>query len=206
MLSAHPVEAEAQLGFAALADVMEPVLDEVAPALAEPQRHALAVALLRERPGPGRLDQRAVSAATLSVLRLLASEGPLILAIDDLQWLDRPSARVLEFALRRLGRLPVGMLACERLGEAAPSSQSTQRLQSQRRSSRLVGGEAEGRRAGEAEDADQHLELDLVFPERPAAHLGPVHLGLQTRVGLESHDRLLGLLLRSGFTRRLNDA
>ncbi|MGH2720733.1 MAG: LuxR C-terminal-related transcriptional regulator, partial [Actinomycetota bacterium] len=117
---AHPVEAEAHLGFAALADLMEPMLDEVAPALAEPQRHALAVALLRERPGPGRLDQRAVSAATLSVLRLVASEGPLILAIDDLQWLDRPSARVLEFALRRLGRLPVGMLACERLGEDPP--------------------------------------------------------------------------------------
>ncbi|MGH2721022.1 MAG: ATP-binding protein, partial [Actinomycetota bacterium] len=50
VLSAHPVEAEAQLGFAALADVMEPVFDQVVPALAEPQRHALAVALLRERP------------------------------------------------------------------------------------------------------------------------------------------------------------
>lgn len=81
VLFAHPAEAEAQLGFAALADLMEPVLDELAPALPEPQRHALAVALLREQPGPGRLDQRAVSAAVLSVLRTLAAAGPLLVAM-----------------------------------------------------------------------------------------------------------------------------
>jgi hypothetical protein len=78
VLSARP--AEAHLGFAALTDLMEPVLDEVGPVLPEPQRHALAVALLREQPGPGRLDQRAVSAATLSVLRTLAAAGPLLVA------------------------------------------------------------------------------------------------------------------------------
>jgi hypothetical protein len=38
-----------------------------------------------------------------------------VLAVDDVQWLDRPSARVLEFTIRRLADLPVGVLASERV-------------------------------------------------------------------------------------------
>jgi len=75
-----------------------------------------AVALLREDPGGPRLDQRAVGAATISVLTALARTAPVLVAIDDLHWLDRSIARVLAFAARRLGRLPVGLLACERIG------------------------------------------------------------------------------------------
>jgi hypothetical protein len=100
VLAAHPVEAEAELGFAALADLLAPVVDELLPALPEPQRHALAVVLLLEEPGRRPLDQRAVCAATLSGLRMAATRGPVVLAIDDLQWLDASSARVLDFALR----------------------------------------------------------------------------------------------------------
>ena len=119
VLSAHPVEAEAELGFAALADLLAPVVDELLPALPEPQRHALAVVLLLEEPGSP-LDRRAVCAATLSGLRMAAARGPVVLAIDDLQWLDASSARVLDFALRRLGGLPVGVVACERAGAGSP--------------------------------------------------------------------------------------
>ena len=119
VLSAHPVAAEAELGFAALADLLAPVVDELLPALPEPQRHALAVVLLMEEPGRP-LDQRAVCAATLSGLRMAAVRGPVVLAIDDLQWLDASSARMLDFALRRLGGLPVGVVACERAGAGSP--------------------------------------------------------------------------------------
>jgi len=117
VLTAQPAEAEAQLAFAVLADLVEPVLEKVVADLPEPQRHGLAVALLREAPGPDPLDQRAVSAATLSVLRLLAATAPVLVAIDDLQWIDRASARVLEFVVRRLDRLPVGLVACERVSD-----------------------------------------------------------------------------------------
>jgi DNA-binding CsgD family transcriptional regulator len=117
VLSARPAEAEAGLGFAGLADLLGPVVDAVLPGLPGPQRHALAVALLMEEPGPRRLDQRAVCAATLSVLQTLTVAGSVLIAIDDLQWLDGPSARVLEFTARRLGELRVGVLACERIGE-----------------------------------------------------------------------------------------
>ena len=123
VLSARPAEAEAELAFAALADLLEPFIDTVLPGMTGPQRHAIAVALLREDPGPRPLDQRAVSAATMSVIRALAASVPVLLAIDDWQWLDIPTLRVLEFVLRRLSDAPVGVLACERVeadGESVP--------------------------------------------------------------------------------------
>jgi DNA-binding CsgD family transcriptional regulator len=119
VLSARPVRAEAELGFNGLADLVGSVVEGVLPILPEPQRHALAVALLMEEPGPRPLDRRAVCAATLSALRFLAAKGPVLLAIDDLQWLDGPTAHVLEFAIRRLGVLPVGVLGCERIADGA---------------------------------------------------------------------------------------
>ena len=116
ILSARPVAAESRLGFAVLADLLEPVADGILARLPEPQQHALAVALLRANSGGRRLDQRAVGAAAVGVLTALARTGPVIVAIDDMQWLDRPSARVLAFAARRLKGLPIGLLACERIG------------------------------------------------------------------------------------------
>jgi len=92
VLSCRPVEAETQLGYAALGDLLGPVHDAVLEALPSPQRHAIDVALLREEPESGADDestlQRAVAVATLGVLRLLACEVPTLVAIDDAQWLD----------------------------------------------------------------------------------------------------------------------
>jgi DNA-binding CsgD family transcriptional regulator len=138
VLSARPVAAEARLAFAALADLLEPMADDVLAMLPEPQRRALAVALLREDPGGPRLDQRAVGAATITVLTVLARTAPVLVAIDDLHWLDHSSARVLAFAARRLGRLPVGLLACERIGaDRKPGLEITRALQ-EGRVARLV--------------------------------------------------------------------
>lgn len=117
VLCAQPAEAEARLAFAALADLLDPLLGDVLAELPAPQQHALAIALLKEEPGARPVDQRAVSAATLSVLRVLAGNGPVLVAIDDLQWLDQPSARVLQFSMRRLAALPVGVVGCCRLGD-----------------------------------------------------------------------------------------
>src|SRR3954451_496848 len=73
VLEARPAEAEANLAFAALADLLEHVLDEVLVSLPGPRRDALRVALLHERPGPEALDERAVGMGLLGSLRTLAA-------------------------------------------------------------------------------------------------------------------------------------
>jgi predicted ATPase len=93
---------EAQLSFVALGDLLGDVLDDVMPALPRPQANALAVALLVEEGEGPPPDQRAIALAFSGALRALAVEAPLVVAIDDIQWLDRSSAFLLEFALRRL--------------------------------------------------------------------------------------------------------
>ena len=119
-LSCRPVETEAKLAFAALADLLEPVADLVLPEIPAPQRTALEVALLRAAPEGAPPNPRAVATAVLSMLRRLTERGPLVLAIDDEQWLDRASAEALAFALRRLGPRPLGVLTTLRL-EADPA-------------------------------------------------------------------------------------
>jgi len=110
VLSCRPVQAEAKLSFAALGDLFAEIGPDVLSGLADPQRRALEIALLRAEPGGCPPDQRAVSVAAVAVLRRLAQGGPLVVAVDDVQWLDGPSSRVLEFAIRRLHDVPVAML------------------------------------------------------------------------------------------------
>jgi DNA-binding CsgD family transcriptional regulator len=113
-LSCGPVEAETRLSYAALGDLLEPVLEEALPAVPEPQRRALEVALLRSPSSGARADQRAVSLAVLGCLRSVASTSPVVVAIDDVQWMDLPSVRVLQFVVRRLKGDPVGVIAAVR--------------------------------------------------------------------------------------------
>ena len=110
VLSCSPSGSETQLSFAGLGDLLEDVLEEVLPPLPEPQRRALAVALLLEDPDGPPPDQLAVARAFLGALRALAHDIQVALAVDDVQWLDRSSAFVLEFALRRLREEPVAAL------------------------------------------------------------------------------------------------
>jgi len=63
---------------------------------------ALEVALLRADPGGDAAMPRAIALGLLSLLRQLAADRPLLVAVDDLQWLDRPTADALAFAVRRL--------------------------------------------------------------------------------------------------------
>lgn len=115
VLSSRAVQAEAKLSYAALGDLLSEAVDEVLPSLAAPQRHALEVAMLRVEPEGPLLDHRATAVGFVSALTELATAGPLILAVDDLQWLDAPSARALTFAFRRLREERVGLLASLRL-------------------------------------------------------------------------------------------
>lgn len=114
VLSCRPAEAETSLPFAALGDLLDEVPRGALEALPRPQRRAVDVAMLRaDSRGPA-VERRAVSLAVLGILRRLAEEAPCIVAVDDVQWLDPPSAAALGFALRRLETERVGLLATRR--------------------------------------------------------------------------------------------
>jgi DNA-binding CsgD family transcriptional regulator len=117
VLSCSGSSSEAQLSFVALGDLLGEALQEVLPALPAPQAKGLAVALLVEEAQGSSQDQRAIALAFVGALRLLAGSQPVAVAIDDIQWLDRPSAVVLEFALRRLAGESVAFLLTRRQEE-----------------------------------------------------------------------------------------
>jgi DNA-binding CsgD family transcriptional regulator len=113
-LVTRAVEAEAELAFAGLADLFDETFDMVADRLPEAQRIALSVALQRVAaagPPPAPL---AVSLGAVTAVRTLVEESPVLIAVDDLPWIDGPSARVLDFVIRRVSDLPVGFLPAVR--------------------------------------------------------------------------------------------
>jgi DNA-binding NarL/FixJ family response regulator len=116
----QPTGAETSLTFSALGDLLEAVPETAFRDLPTAQRRAIDAALLRVEPTGDGLEQRLVGAALRTVLRAIADERPLVLALDDLQWVDAASATTLGYALRRLGGAKVGILGARRAGLASP--------------------------------------------------------------------------------------
>ncbi len=120
VLTTRPAETDAAVGFAGLRDLVGESAIEALDELPGPQRDALAVALLLEAPGPTPLDPHVVSASFANALRALAMRRPLLVAVDDVQWLDASSRASLAFALRRFDDGErVGLLATARTGAGA---------------------------------------------------------------------------------------
>ncbi|MGH3676980.1 MAG: helix-turn-helix transcriptional regulator [Mycobacterium sp.] len=123
VLSARPAAAESVLAYASLADMLNEVDPDAWAELPEPQRVAIDRVLLRAKGDGNATDQRAVAAAFLSVIKGLADQTPVLLAIDDLQWLDASSMQIIGFAARRLsGR--VGVLGTVRTEPDGPCDTS----------------------------------------------------------------------------------
>jgi DNA-binding CsgD family transcriptional regulator len=122
VLSSRPAEAERGLAHVGLSDLFEDVPDEVLSALSKPRRHALEVALLRENESGDPVDRRTLDVAVRDVLRLLSERRQLLIAVDDVQWLDPSSSQALVFALRRLEASPVLLLLARRLAEGIQRS------------------------------------------------------------------------------------
>jgi DNA-binding CsgD family transcriptional regulator len=118
ILAARTSPSEAPLSYSGLTDLLEDVKDQVLDGLPAPQRASLAIALLRSAEGTA--DPRALAVGVLGVLRALAAEGPVLIAIDDDQWLDSATAAALQFALRRLRREPVLAVLARRVDPAEP--------------------------------------------------------------------------------------
>ena len=113
VLRARPTAAEAGSSYAALHDLLGPLIDGL-PGLPSPQRRALAAALLLED-ADGPVDPRLVGMGCRSLLDIA---GPVVLAIDDWQWLDAATLAVLTFVLRRLEPGGARVIATVRSGEA----------------------------------------------------------------------------------------
>lgn len=113
VLVCRPGAAEVRLSYAGLADLLIDVDAPVFAHLPRPQRRALDAALLRGPDDGLAPDPRALAAGFLSLVNELARSQPVLVAIDDVQWLDEPSRRVVEFAVRRCSG-PVGTLVAVR--------------------------------------------------------------------------------------------
>jgi DNA-binding CsgD family transcriptional regulator len=140
VVACRPAGAEVRLSFSALSDLLDGELGEVLPELPGPQRRALEVALLLEDDDGRPPDERAIAAAVLNALRTLASSTPLLVAIDDAQWLDVPSAAAIEYAARRLRDEQVAVLASSRAELSAGSPLALDRAFGEGRFTRIEVG------------------------------------------------------------------
>lgn len=128
VLSTRPAEAESQLSYAGLADVLDPVLEEAVGELPPPQRRALEVALRLAEPEGGPPDQAAIAFAVLGALRTATRGASVVVAVDDVHWLDAPSLFALAFVAGRLRGEAVGFLLARRSEPFQPALELERRL------------------------------------------------------------------------------
>lgn len=113
--AATAAESETRFAYAPLADLLHDLPSRLLAEVAPVQRSALERALLVGET-TGDVELHAVSAGFTAVLRALAAESPLVVAVDDVQWLDAASSAVLSYALRRAAGPRVAFLLTRRLG------------------------------------------------------------------------------------------
>ena len=111
------VESEAELAFAGLHRLLRPISKRI-DSLPAPQRQALNAAFgVADEVQP---DPFRVALAVFQLVSGAADASPLILIVDDAQWVDRSSLGVLSFVARRLENEPVALMAAVRDGFATP--------------------------------------------------------------------------------------
>jgi DNA-binding CsgD family transcriptional regulator len=115
VLRARGIETESDIPFAGLAELVTPLLDRLDD-IPEVQSRALRGALALGPATPH--DRFTVPAGLLSLLAVAAEEQPVLVSIDDAQWLDEPSLEAFLFAGRRLGAEGIAMLGSLRDGTA----------------------------------------------------------------------------------------
>ncbi len=115
VLRVAAAEVESGLPYLTLVDLFGKVLADHGVVLRGHLRAALDAALLRTAAPATAQDELAVRLAVLELLRALCGRHPVLLVIDDLPWVDEPSAGVLRFVARRLSGLPVQMIAAARV-------------------------------------------------------------------------------------------
>lgn len=121
VLTTTGAAAEVGLAWAGLADLLTGIDEMVLAELPALHQRALSAVSTGEE-GPGG-DERLVATAFRAALEAVCRQRPVLLAVDDAQWIDEASKLALGFALRRLSG-PVGVLAAYRSGEPGSRDQS----------------------------------------------------------------------------------
>ncbi|MFD9456033.1 AAA family ATPase [Streptomyces sp. NPDC059985] len=125
VLRAVGAEAEVELAFGALHQVLWPLLERWQ-VLPPARREALESALgLREGLPPGGF---LVGASALALLADTARHRPLLLLVDDLHRVDSSSAAVFAFLHRRIAELPLVIVSAGRPDGAAPEGRPAHRV------------------------------------------------------------------------------
>jgi DNA-binding CsgD family transcriptional regulator len=101
ILLCRSARSEMDLSYVGLMEVLREIDDEVVRALPSPQARVLNLILRREEP-EGPFDRLSLSVAVLAAIRAFASTSPVVVAVDDVQWLDHPTAQTLAYVVRRL--------------------------------------------------------------------------------------------------------
>jgi DNA-binding CsgD family transcriptional regulator len=117
-LRATGFESEAELPFAALGDLLRPILsslDDVPPLQADALRGALGLGSTTA------VDPVSVEVATASLLRAAAAAEPLLLVVDDMHWLDTGSLNAVVYVARRAAQLAVAIVGAARVEEMQPA-------------------------------------------------------------------------------------
>jgi hypothetical protein len=114
VVRATGVEFEAELEFSGLLELFRPLLHHLGD-LPDPQARCLRGVLGLEEARVS--DRFGAGAATLSLLAAAAEREPLLVVVDDVQWLDAASADALRFAARRLFADRVAVIVAARAGE-----------------------------------------------------------------------------------------
>ena len=119
--------AEHSLAYAALNALLDqPIVTGILAQLADPRRRALQTALGRVAPASSPPEPSLVGMAVTDVFGALADSGPLVVAVDDVQWSDQASEAALAFAARRLRAERVGFVLARRSGGSGVGPRDTQ--------------------------------------------------------------------------------
>jgi DNA-binding CsgD family transcriptional regulator len=132
VLATTPARSDMRLAFAGLADLLEPCLDAVVSELPGPQAQALRVALLIADAPARPPEPRQIATAFRTALTVLARSAPVLVVVDDVQWLDAPSETAVSYAVRRMAAEQVGLICAqrtERPGSDLPLELGQARLQ-----------------------------------------------------------------------------
>jgi DNA-binding CsgD family transcriptional regulator len=102
ILSCRPARSEMDLSYVGLVELLAAIPDPVVESLPGPQARVLRTILRREEPREA-FDRLSLGVAVVAAVTAIAATGPVLLAVDDAQWLDDPTAKTLAFVVRRLG-------------------------------------------------------------------------------------------------------